>query len=35
MLLVDKYPELLELNNQEPARSINYISNRVQQLALA
>ena len=28
-------PELLELNNQEPARSINYISNRVQQLALA
>ncbi len=28
-------PELLELNNQEPARSINYICNRIQQMALA
>lgn len=28
-------PELLELNHQEPARSINYICNRIQQMALA
>ena len=31
----DATPELLELNHQEPAKSINYICNRVQQMALA
>ena len=29
----DAAPELLELNSQEPAESINYVCNRVQKLA--
>ena len=30
--VTDAVPELLELNSQEPAASINYICNRVQQM---